>query len=394
MARGGYTAEQVKAALHAPNRQIAFRYDLLDSQNNYKRALTTVMGGSISYNSLAEIKRTARFSIKDDGTINFLSDRIKPYCRLWVPPGRVLARYYTFLQASFPALHEEIRLAPETGGWVEFPLGVFILSTPPRRADAYGVVTREVEAYDLLQVLTDDKVEDRYTVTAGTNYIAAIKTLLDGAGLTQQNLTATDKTLPTDRDWGPGTKKLHIINNLLSAINYRSLYIDEDGFAVAKPYVSPASRASEYTYRDDDQSVIFPGPEQSLDLFAVPNKWVLVVSEPDRDPLTATYINDNPNSPTSTVSRGRTIVDYREYVEAADQATLNARAERIAFEASQVYEKVIFETAIMPMHSDSDVFTLEFSDLGISAKYAETGWSFELRAGARMRHEIRRVVNI
>jgi len=365
LARNGYTAEQVRAALHAPNRQIAFRYDLLDNSNNLKKPLGCVQAGSIANNSLANIKRTAKFTLWDDGTINFLSDRIQPWARLKM-----------------------------SGGWVEWPLGVFVLSTPPRKADISGTVTREVDAYDLLQVLTDDKVTDRYTVTAGTNYIAAVKALLDGALITAQNLTATNITLPAALDWKPGTTKLQIINDLLGAINYRSLFFDENGQAVAQPYVSPDVRASEYTYQDDDQSVIFPEVEQGLDLFGIPNRWVLVCTEPDRSVLVSTYTNSNPSNSTSTVNRGRTIVDYQEGQQAADQASLDALTQRTAYEASQVYEQVSFDTAIMPMHSDSDVLSLIFTKLGISAKYSEQSWSFDLKAGVRMKHQIRRVVSI
>jgi hypothetical protein len=158
--------------------------------------------------------------------------------------------------------------------------------------------------------------------------------------------------------------------------------------------VSPQARTPEYTYRDDSKSVIFPEMEQALDLFSVPNKWVMVCSEPDRVPLVSTLTNNNINSPTSTVSRGRIITDYRDDIEAADQASLDAITARIAFEASQVYEAVNFESAVMPFHGDSECLTLEYSKLGIKDKYIETGWSFDLRTGARMQHKVRRVVDI
>lgn len=366
LARDGYTADQVRRVLHAPVRTIAFDYELLDGQNAFKKHLENVLSASVSYNIFADIKRVARFTLKDDQEINYLRDRIKPWVRFM--------------------MHD--------GGWVKFPLGVFLLSTSPRKIDEAGLITRDIEAYDMLQVLKDDKVLDRYVVAGGTNYIMAVKALLDGAGVTMQNLTPVDKTLPTTRDWPAGAAKLSIINNLLSAINFESLWIDENGYAIAQPYRSPTSKVSEYTYRDDDQSVIFPGVEQSFDLFDVPNSWVLVVSEPDREPIVSSYTNTNPTNPTSTVSRGRVIVDYREYEDAADQATLDARAERIAFAASQVYEHVTLETAIMPMHSNSDVITLEFSGLGIREKYSETGWEIELSTSGRMKHNIRRIVNI
>lgn len=396
LAVNGFTADQVKAALHAPNRQISFRYELLSNTNEFKGHLGNVISAFISNSRLWTIKRTARFQLRDDGSVDFLRDRIRPYCRIWVPPGRKTCGTTThFLQAQYPVTQTDItQEQPEQGGWAEFPLGVFVLSTPPRKAEAAGVIIRYVDAYDQLQVLVDDKTDDRHTITAGTNYITAVKGLLDGAGILSQNLAPTALTLPVDLDWPPGTMKLDIIDQLLMSINYTSLWFDENGQAVTQPYISPASRPSEYTYRDDDQSVIFAGLEQGLDLFEVPNKWVLVCSEPDRDPLVSVYTNSNPASPTSTYNRGRTIVDYRPSQQAADQASLDALAARVAYEASQVYEHVTFETAIMPQHSDSDVYTLVFSQLGLRAKYSETSWSMELRAGARMIHEARRVVSI
>ncbi len=365
LAVSGYTEAQVITALHASNRQIAFRYDLLTSANVFKKALTTVTAASVANNSLAEIKRTAKFSLRDDATINYLSDRIKPW----------------------------VRIKMTDGGWAEFPQGVFLLSTPPRMEDNTGIY-REIEAYDLLQLLTDDKVDIRYTVASGANYITAVGTVLTGAGITDQNLTPTALTLPADRDWEPSTTKLQIINDLLAAINYYTLEFDENGQAVAKPYVSPDARASEYTYKNDTESVIFPGVQQNIDLFGIPNKWVLVKSEPDAAALIGTYTNTNPSSPTSTVSRGRTIVSYQSKVEAADQATITALAARTAYEASQIYEAVPFETAIMPFHSNADCLTLEHSRLGIAAKFVEVAWSFEFTPGARMKHELRRTVTI
>lgn len=287
----------------------------------------------------------------------------------------------------------ELNILHTEEGWAEFPLGVFLLSSPKRKTDTSLNVIREIAAYDQLQVLMDDKVTDRYTVTAGTNYITAIGTLLTGAGVTSQNLTARSSVLPVSLDWPPGTSKLIIINALLGAINYWSLFFDAFGIAVARPYVLPSSRASDYTYQDDSKSVTFPDMEQNLDLFSIPNKWVITVTEPDQTVISSTYTNTNALSPTSTVGRGRTIVDFTTDT-GADQTTLNAKVQRLAFEASQVYEEVTLETAIMPMHSENDMIMLTFSTLGISDKYSESSWAFDLRAGARMKHSVRKIVAI
>lgn len=276
-------------------------------------------------------------------------------------------------------------------GFVEWPLGVFLLATPARTLGETGVVQREVQAFDQLLVLMQDKVADRYSVNAGVKYTDAIDTLTFGLN---RAITPSSVTLSTAREWEPGTSKLRILNDLLAAINYESAWFDELGRLICRPYLSPADRTSEYTFADGQWSVRTGDAEQVLDLFDVPNRWVLVKSEADEAPLTSIYTNDDPSSPTSTVSRGRIIVDFRDNEDAADQASLDAKAARYAFEASQIYERMTINTAVMPMCSNADVVTLGLPDLAVDAKYTGHTWEYDMRAGAVMKHTVRRVVAV
>lgn len=393
LARNGFTAEQVKAAIHMAggSRKIDFRYELLDKNENVIGNLDNVIDAEVSMDSLASIKRTARFKLKDDGSINFLSDRIRPYLRLYIPPGKLLGRYHYFLQSSFAA-EFDLRAGPDQGGWIEFPLGIFLLSSPTRK-DSNQSVYRDVEAYDGTLILRDDKLDTRYTIPAGTNYRQAVIDILASAGIAKHNIEQTDKVLPVDMEFAPGTEKLEAINALLQAINYTPLYVDVYGYFTSMTYRSPSTRSAEYTYKDDELSIIYAGVEEELDIFNVPNKWIVVCSSAEQS-LMSTYTNTNPNSPTSTVNRGRTIVDYREVTDIADQQSLDAYVQRIAFEASQVYGKLTFETALNPLHDYMDVLEIDYSPLGIKGKYVETGWTMPLKAGARMKHEVRKVVSI
>lgn len=273
--------------------------------------------------------------------------------------------------------------------WVEWPQGVFLLTSPSRRSDSAKRVTREVEAYDQLQVLTDDKTADRFTVPAGSVYTDSISAIL---GSMTKNITPSPLTLPVAMEWEPGTANLTVINDLLGAINYGSLYFNEIGEAVAAPYVSPVDRPAEFVYADDEDSVMLPDVEQTIDLFNVANKWVLVVSDADRASLRSEFTNDDPASLTSTISRGRTILDFRTEQDAADLTTLTAKVARLAIEASQVFEEIAFDTALMPHHSHNDIYTFSFSNLVVDDKYAETSWEYNLEAGATMKHTVRKVV--
>jgi hypothetical protein len=372
LAKSGYSAAAVKLALHAAwgTQQVMFRYALLDNANVYKRDLTNVDSASVSHDALGDVKRKAKFSLKDDGTINFLSDRIKPYVQVWVPAN---------------------------GGWAEFPQGVFLLSTPEQGTDPTGsVVTRDVEAYDQCQVLLDDKVDGKYLLVAGTVITDALVTILLSAGITQYNVAPSTKTLPVDREWDTGTSKLNVVNDLTAMLNYYSIWFDGEGLAIASPYVLPSQAPSEYTYDDSASGVIELGsPKRKQDLFSAPNKWVLTVSQADLTELKSIYINSNPNSPLSTVSRGRTIT-YAKQVEAADQATLDGLAQRAANDMSQLFTDVTWTSWLMPMHAHLDNYTLTYSRLipPVVGTFRETSWAMELKEGGRMTHSCRKTETI
>jgi hypothetical protein len=277
--------------------------------------------------------------------------------------------------------------------YIDFPLGVFLLATP-KRMDEENAVKREIEAYDGLLILIDDKLQSTYTITAGTNYKQAIIDLLATAGITQYIIEDTTKTLPITMAFDPGTSKLSVINSLINQINFTPIRVDVYGNFVTNSYIAPSSRGIEYTYSDDSMSVTYKGMTESLDLFHIPNNWVVVATNAETAPLKSVYTNSNASSITSTVSRGRTITDYREIDNIADQQSLDSYTLRIANEASQIYGYLEFDTAIMPMHDYQDLLNIVYSKLGINDKYIETEWSFDLETGAKMHHVVRKVVTI
>lgn len=367
----GHTRATVLDALRGVNgtRYLSFRYELLDDTLAKKLDLDTIEACTITNNRFADIKRTAQFDLHDHGQINFLRDRIKPWVRLHLSPYG-------------------------EDDYVEWPQGVFLLSTPTRHADEHQAVHRKIEGYDGLQILHDDKLTERGVLNPTENVTDKIVEVLEFVGITQHNVTSSTKKAPTAKEWEPGTTWLSIVNDLCGIINYEAVFFDENGIAVARPYLSPAKRAASYTYADDRNGLIVPKVDQTLDLFDVANKWTIVVSEPDRPMLSATATNNDPASPTSTVNRGRTIVDFRTEMEAVDQSTLNDKVERIKFEASQVYEVLEFETALWPPADGTDVYRIRHAPLAINHKYSEHEWSMDLIAGSTMRRKARRVVTV
>ncbi|AFE86255.1 hypothetical protein PBC1_019 [Bacillus phage PBC1] len=378
LARDGYTDDEIKAVLHGKQgaRSVSFRYELLDKDNNFKMDLYNVTDASIDYGIFNEINRTAKFNIMENKLvqINYLSDRIRPYMIL-----------------DMPAMKKAGVNKPKSK--IEFPLGIFLLSSPDR-VDADDGIVRSVEAYDLSKILHDDCVDDIYTVPKGTNYKQAIIAVLQSAGIKDYNIEDTTKATTRDIEFEVGTPKIKIVNQLCNNVNFTSITVDIYGTFRTFTYMLPEERAIDYTYEDNDLSVIMRGMQEQLDTFAVPNKWIVVRTNAEEAPLRSVYTNDNPASPTSTINRGRTIVDYRELEDIADQEALDAHTKRLASNASQIYGKIKFNTALMPMHDYHDIIHLKYSKLGIDDKFSEIGWTMDLSAGGVMNHDVRRVVYI
>lgn len=344
------------------NREVNFRYDLLDSRN-VKIGETPMLGCSVRFNSLAQIKRTATFSLREqDGqNIDYLNHRIRPVMLL---------------------------------GGQEYPLGVFLLPSPARKVKGASVY-REIAGYDLTQILLEDKFTSRYYLPAGTMHTEAVKRIVNSAGLLNLAISASTTVLARDREYQPGTSKLDAINELLSECSYTSLWADATGRLRAASYVLPSLRHPDIGYLDDGQSCIIADSEgEELDIFAIPNVFVVTSSSPDGGELSATYINDNPLSPTSTVKRHRQIVDYREISDIAGIDELDAYVKRIAYAASSAYSTVSFDTPLIPIHGYATTLYIVSQKLDIQGKYTETEWSMDLKAGGRMTHKARRAIQL
>lgn len=363
LAQNGYTKEDVMKLL-VGSRKIDFEYELLDNQ---ERMLGTVnAAGSVSFNSSSEVMGTASFEIQE-GQLKkyaglYMDMRVRPCFKLFAP-----------------------------GGWLKYPLGIYILSSP-RRKEKDNTIYWEVEAYDKGIILKEDKLTDRLYIPAGSNYIAEVKKILLSAGIDKFIIENSTLSTNTDLEFEIGTSKVEAANELLYAINYYPIHFDYRGFAETSRYIEPMQRETEFGYMTDDNSIVLPGTSQGNDMYGVPNVVIRYLDNPDEVPLRSIYRNDDPGSIVSTVRRGRQIVDVESVEDIADQDTLDAYTRRIAIEKSQMNDTVSLQTALMPMHGFRNCLFVRDDKLGIETKYIEYAWSMELKVGGVMQHELKRVM--
>jgi len=367
----GYTMKQIEDTLRMRlhSRKVSFRYDLLNRNDIKIGTLDGMTKATVSYGEFRVIKRSASFSLSEylQRNINFMNEQIQPWFVLHMPDG----------------------------GRVEWSLGIFSMKSPKRNARG-RITKRDIGAYDKTLILDEDVFTERFFIDAGTNYVAVITRILNEAGITKVDITESPLELPNSREITIGTKKLHAVNDLLRAISYTSITVDEAGFMRSGPYIEPARRPVTKVYSADRDSIILPDITESLDIAGRPNVFTRVSVDIERcAELVSTFVNDDPLSPISTVNRGRRIVDFGELQDMASQEALDNHVRRILAESTSAFSHLSFGTALMPNHGSAETLLCTFPGVFEgSQKWSETSWEMPLEFNGVMKHEARRANRI
>ena len=322
------------------------------------------VGGSVSRSSYATLHGTARLGLSRK--LDWGQAIVRPY--LVMSDGTTSAR---------------------------FNLGAYYTSVPTRD-NGQTPPTYEVAGVDILHGLAD-KVGESYAVEAGTAYLTAVEQILLDRGYTRYVLDpqATGTTMPSPKAWplDNQTTWLGIVNDLLAAIGYAGVWSDWDGQLRCEPYLLPSERTPEWLYDSDDATVMYdPSVKVTRDFFEAPNRWVFV-RQNDVDDATPvegagvyTYVNESVGD-TSVQARGGRIVTKVEFVDAADQASLEARAQVTIDADMRIPTSLAVETFPNPLHWHFDKVSADIP--GVTDPYSDvlcTSWSLPLN-GANQTHE-------
>lgn len=275
----------------------------------------------------------------------------------------------------------------------ETPLGVYDCATLSYSGEEASRRIN-IEAYDRCWKIKSTRAEEVLHFNAGTKYMAAVEQLLTGAGISLIMRIDSEAVFPADReDWDIGTDYLIIINDLLKEMNYNPLWFDASGYAHIEPY-APSSSAGikrNYSARDIRRLPMLPGCEEETDIFSAPNVFVCICSNADRTTsLVATSVNDSPMSSKSVFRRGRRIAEVIKVDQIADQAALQAYADRLKTESMVANQAVTFYVPAEGGHGMQDVIAVDHPDVG--GIYMETGWNLTMAPGESMTITAKRTV--
>lgn len=198
-------------------------------------------------------------------------------------------------------------IANQNGVEEKVPLGTFLVQTPSSSFDG-KVRSVSMDAYTPLLELKEKQPAIGYSVLKGENIMQLAYRLVRENARAPVIEALSDETLfddfvaYTDDTW------LTFVSDLIANAKY-SFSLDELGRILFAPEQKIASLQPVWTYNDDNSSILYSDIDLDHDLYGIPNVVEVIYSNGGNN-YYARVVNDDPNSPLSTVSRGREIV-YR-----------------------------------------------------------------------------------
>lgn len=195
-------------------------------------------------------------------------------------------------------------VATQNGVTERVPLGTFLAQTPSSSFDG-KLKSVTIDAYTPLMELKENPPPLGYSLLKNENIMSnAYKIVRDNVrapviesvdGATLHN----DFVADTNDTWISYTSDL-------IANAKKTFALDELGRIMFAPKQEIASMQPVWTYNDDDKSILYQDVSISHDIYGIPNV-VEVIYTNGKTFYYSKVVNDDPNSPVSTVSRGREI---------------------------------------------------------------------------------------
>lgn len=187
------------------------------------------------------------------------------------------------------------------------PLGTFLVQTP---SSSFNGKIRDVsmDAYTPLMEMKENQPPIGYSLLKNANIMTNAYLLVRDCARAPVVETDCDDTLfydfvaATDDTW------LSFITDLIANAKY-TFALDELGRILFAPKQDTASLQPVWTYDDGNSSILYPDLSMDHDLYGIPNVVEVIYSN-GSDYYYFRVVNDDDNSPISTINRGREIV-YR-----------------------------------------------------------------------------------
>lgn len=201
------------------------------------------------------------------------------------------------------------------------PIGYSLLKDSYVLQNAYAIVRENVRAPVVRPIYGDVRAESIDDGKDGQiiNIIEhgssdAVHVTSTPVGETQQLITIVEDLNPSalfkklQRDFvaSPNDTWITYSADLIRNANYE-FALDALGQIMFSPKQEIKAMQPKWTYDDGNSSILYPEISMNRDLYGIPNVVEVVYSTSEHS-YYSRIVNDDPNSPTSTISRGREII--------------------------------------------------------------------------------------
>lgn len=188
------------------------------------------------------------------------------------------------------------------------PLGTFLVQTPSLSFDG-KTKTVSTDIYTPLLELKENPPPLGYYVAKKENIMDTAYYLVREHARAPVVRPSCTEELFSDFVADPDETWMSFLTDLIANAKY-TFALDEMGRILFSPKQDTASLQPVWTYDDSNSSILHPDIDLDHDLYGIPNVVEVVYSD-GNEHYYARIVNDDSNSPISTVNRGREIT-YRE----------------------------------------------------------------------------------
>lgn len=184
------------------------------------------------------------------------------------------------------------------------PLGTFLFQSPGLNFNG-KVSSYTVDGYTPLIELKENPPPIGYSILKNDNIMDVAYQIIRENARAPVVKTNSTETLYYDFVANTSDTWLSFTNDLIVNAKY-SLGLDELSRIIFLPNQNIASLQPVWTYDDGNSSILYPEISLDRDLYDIPNVVEVIYSN-GKDSYYHRVVNDNENSPVSTINRGREI---------------------------------------------------------------------------------------
>ena len=184
------------------------------------------------------------------------------------------------------------------------PLGTFLVQTPSTSFDG-KIKDISLDVYTPLLELRENPPPIGYSILKGENIMDWAYRLVREKARAPVVKASSDETLYYDFVANTDDTWLTYLTDLIANAKFE-FGLDELSRILFLPKQDTASLQPVVTFDDGNSSILYPDFSMSRDLYGIPNV-VEVIYSSDKANYYSRIVNDDPNSPISTVNRGREI---------------------------------------------------------------------------------------